>query len=338
MKILITAPFTEEELKKLKAKNEVIYENWQLTGNLEFNSSNLIKRINENKIDILITEADEVDEDVINQTNLKLIASTRGTPVNVDRETATKKNVPILYAPHRNADAVADLTVMMMLIQTRKFISLERLLQSGSFDMSELDEEEFGNFYSKYRGNEIGNLTIGVIGFGAIGSRVAQRLHYGFGSKIIYYDPYIPQDSLLVQSTKATSVSLEELLSTADMITLHVPSIPETDGMIGQKEFELMKPTAHFFNLARSYSIDEDALYESLENNKIAGAGLDVFDDEPVDSENRFLKFNNVVVTPHMAGNTADVISHQSIMITNDVLDFLNGLNPKNVWNKEIYD
>ena len=116
MKILITAPFTEEELKKLKAKNEVIYENWQLTGNLEFNSSNLIKRINENKIDILITEADEVDEDVINQTNLKLIASTRGTPVNVDRETATKKNVPILYAPHRNADAVADLTVMMMLI------------------------------------------------------------------------------------------------------------------------------------------------------------------------------------------------------------------------------
>ena len=115
----------------------VIYENWQVSGSLEFDSENFIKRLNDNQIDILITEADEVDEEVINNTNLKLIASTRGTPVNVDRDTATEKKIPIIFAPHRNADAVADLTVMMMLIQARKFISLERLLTSGSFDMSE---------------------------------------------------------------------------------------------------------------------------------------------------------------------------------------------------------
>ena len=338
MKILITAPFAEDELRQLKENNEVIYENWQVSGSLEFDSENFIKRLNDNQIDILITEADEVDEEVINNTNLKLIASTRGTPVNVDRDTATEKKIPIIFAPHRNADAVADLTVMMMLIQARKFISLERLLTSGSFDMSELDEEEFGNFYNKYRGKELGNLTIGIIGFGAIGSKVAKRLYHGFGSKIIYYDPYILETDAVVIATAARLVSLEELLSTADMITLHVPPIPETDGMIGKKEFGLMKPSAYFFNLARSFSIDEDALFEVLENNKIAGAGLDVFDDEPVDSENRFLKFNNVVVTPHMAGNTLDVIKHQSIMIAKDVLDFLDNKKPTNVWNKEIYD
>ena len=146
------------------------------------------------------------------------------------------------------------------------------------------------------------------------------------------------QDDEIVKATKATSVSLEELLSTADMITLHVPPIPETDGMIGEKEFKLMKSTAHFFNLARSFSIDENALFQALENNKIAGAGLDVFDNEPVDSENRFLKFDNVTVTPHMAGNTTDVITHQSIMVTNDILTFLKNEKPINIWNKEIYD
>lgn len=337
MKILVTAPFTEKDLARLKEKAEVIYENWQTGGSLEFDSEKLIKRLNDNKIDIIITEGDEVDEEVIEHTNLKVIASTRGTPVNVDRKAATGKKIPIIYAPHRNADAVADLTVMMMLMQTRKYLSLERLLHSGSYDVTELDEEEFGQFYSKYRGCELGNLTIGVIGFGAIGSRVATRLYHGFGSKILYYDPYISDNDPTVASVQAKSVSLSELMSTADMITLHVSPTKESDELIGVKEFKLMKPSAFFFNLARSFSIDEDALYELLQNNRIAGAGLDVFDDEPVDSDNRFLEFDNVIVTPHIGGNTLDVIKHQSIMVTNDIIDFLDNKRPKNIWNPEIY-
>ncbi|MFW9928383.1 MAG: NAD(P)-dependent oxidoreductase [Candidatus Thorarchaeota archaeon] len=337
MKILVTAPYTEDELNRLREKGEVIYENWQITGNLEFNSKNFIKRINDNNIDIIITEADEIDEEVIDNTNLKLIASTRGTPVNVDRESATKKKIPIVYAPHRNADAVADLTVMMMLIQARKYVGIERLLKSESFDISDYDEAEFGEFFTKYRGNEIGNLEIGIIGFGAIGSRVAKRLHLGFGSKILYHDPYVPEDDPVVKLTNATSVNLQELMKSSDMVTLHVPPITETDGLIGKEEFALMKPTAHFFNLARSFSIDEDALYEAIENKRIAGAGLDVFDEEPVDSENRFLKFDNVVVTPHIGGNTYDVIKHQSKMITEDILKLFENKRPKNIWNREIY-
>lgn len=337
MRILITAPFHETFTNQLGKFAEVYYESWRETGIIEFDSIELIKRINDNYIDIIITEADEVDEEVIESTNLKLIASTRGYPVNVDREAASLKKIPILYTPHRNADAVADLTVLLMLSQARKLISLDRLLRSGNFDMSDLEEEEFADFFNKNQGFELANQTIGIIGFGAIGSKVAQRLYHGFGSKIVYYDPYIEENNPIIKSTKAQSVSLEELMRTADLISLHTPAIEETEELIGKDEFALMKPTAHFFNLARSYCIDEDALFSAIKNKKIAGAGLDVFDQEPVDSDNRFLEFDNVTVTPHIGGNTKDVIYHQSKIITDDIINFLEGKSLKNIWNTEIY-
>ncbi|MFX0091806.1 MAG: NAD(P)-dependent oxidoreductase [Candidatus Hodarchaeota archaeon] len=336
MKILITAPFHEDSLKKLKEQNEVIYENWKVTGELMFDSSEIIKRINEEQISIIITEADEIDEDVINETSLKLIASTRGTPINVDREAASEKGIPIVYTPHRNADAVADLTVAMILCQARKIIEIDRFLRSGDFDSSELEEDEFANFFTRFEGRELRNLTIGIIGFGAIGSKVAKRLALGFGSKILYYDPYVPENHPIALETNAKKVNLETLLKESDMVTLHTPPVEETYDMIGKKEFALMKPTAHFFNLARAVCTDEDALYKAIKEKRIAGAGLDVFNIEPVDSDNRFLEFDNVTVMPHFGGNTQDVIQHQSEMIARDILNFLEGKSIKNLWNPEI--
>ena len=99
-----------------------------------------------------------------------------------------------------------------------------------------------------------------------------------------------------------------------------------------------MKPTAYFYNLARSYCINENALYAAIKEKKIAGAGLDVFDQEPVDSENRFLEFDNVIVTPHIGGNTIDVVKHQSQMITEDILNFLAKKKMRNIWNTEVLD
>jgi D-3-phosphoglycerate dehydrogenase len=338
MRILVTAPFHQEFIDRLKESAEIFYENWRDTGILEFDSSELTKRINEKNIDIIITEADEVDKEVIENTNLKLIASTRGTPVNVDRESASSKKIPILFTPHRNADAVADLTILLMLSQARKIIPLDRLLKTGKFDISDLEEEEFANFYNKYQGFELGNQTVGIIGFGAIGSKVAHRLFHGFGSKIVYYDPYIKENNPTVVSTRAESLSLEELMKIADLITLHTPPVEETEELLGEKEFALMKPTAHFFNLARSFCIDEDALFTAIKEKRLAGAGLDVFDQEPVDSDNRFLEFDNVTVTPHIGGNTKDVIYHQSKIITEDVTNFLEGKKLVNIWNSEIYN
>jgi D-3-phosphoglycerate dehydrogenase len=326
MKVLITAPFSEHGLQVLKEKGklEVLYENWRETGIIYFDEEELINKLTSESIDIFITEGDEIDAAVIEKSKLKMIASTRGTPVNVDLETANKMNIPVIYTPFRNADAVADLTVAMMLSQARKIIELDRLLRDGNFDVSDLDEDGFANFFNKYMGREIGCLTIGIIGFGQIGQRVAKRLFHGFGSNLLYYDPYIPANHPIVLETKAKYADLETLMKSSDMVTIHTPPNEETEELINAKMFSLMKPTAHFFNLARSYCIDEDALFDAIKNERIAGAGLDVFDDEPVDSDNRFLQFKNVTVTPHFGGNTIDVIQHQSDMIVTDILNFIN--------------
>ena len=333
MRILITAPFHKSGLEKLENHCEVIYENWRDTGKLYFDEDELIKKLNDDRIDILITEADEVDAWVVEKTNLKLIASTRGTPVNVDEEAAAEKNIPVIYTPHRNADAVADLTVAMMLTQARKMIEIDRLLKGGKFNLADIEnEEDFAEYFNRYRGVELSGLTIGIIGFGAIGSRVAFRLHKGFGSKILYFDPFVPENHKDVIETKAKNVSLETLMKTSDMITIHTPPIEETEELIDEKMFALMKPTAHFFNLARPYCIDEDALYNAIKEKRIAGAGLDVFDEEPVDSDNRFLEFDNVTVMPHFGGNTIDVIRHQTDMIVEDILNFLDQKPLKFIW------
>lgn len=336
MKILVTAPFHESGLKRLQEHCEVIYESWRDTGKIYFDEDELIEKLNASQIDIFITEVDEVDAWVIEKTNLKLIASARGTPVNVDEEAAAEKKIPVIHTPQRNADAVADLTVGMMLTQARKMIEIDRLLKSGKFNLAEIEsEEDFAEFFNRFRGVELGGLTIGIIGFGAIGSRVAQRLHKGFGSKILYFDPYVLENHKLVLETKAKSVSLETLMKESDMITIHTPPIEETDELVSAEMFALMKPTAHFFNLARSYCIDEDALYNTIKEKRIAGAGLDVFDEEPCDSENRFLEFDNVTVMPHFGGNTIDVVRHQTNMITEDVLNFLQSKRIKNLWNPQ---
>lgn len=333
MKILITAPFHESGLKRLQEHCEVIYESWRETGKIYFDEDELIEKLNDGQFDIFITEADQVDAWVIEKTNLKLIASARGTPVNVDEEAAAEKRIPVIYTPHRNADAVADLTVGMMLTQARKMIEIDRLLKSGKFNTAELEtEKDFTEFYSRFQGVELGGLTIGIIGFGAIGSRVAQRLHNGFGSKILYFDPYVPEKHKIVLETKAKHVSLESLMKDSDMITIHTPPIEETDELVNADMFALMKPTAYFFNLARSYCIEEDALYDVIKEKRIAGAGLDVFDEEPCDSENRFLEFDNVTVMPHFGGNTIDVVRHQTNMITEDVLNFLQSKTIKYLW------
>lgn len=332
MKMLITTPFDQKGIKILEKNYEVIYENWRETGNLYFDSEELIKKLNENNIEIFITEADEVDEEVIDKTNLKLIASTRGTPVNIDEEAATKKGIPIIYTPHRNADAVADLTVALMLTQARKIIEIDRLLRSGEFDSSDLEEEEFAEFFTKFIGIELAPLTIGIVGFGAIGKRVAKRLHNGFGCKILCYDPYVSETDDFLIETKAEQVSLNDLMQKSDMITIHTPPVPETSELIGEEQFALMKPSAHFFNLSRAFCIDEDALYDAIKEKRIAGAGLDVFDDEPVDSDNRFLEFDNVTVMPHFGGNTLDVIKHQTKMIVEDIFNFKHNKPLKYQW------
>jgi len=318
MKALITAPFHEEGLNILKKYMEVKYESWKDSGKLYMNTDAFIEKIKKEKADVLIVEADTIDEEVMDAVHPKIIGCCRGNPLNIDIEAAKKRNIPFFHTSARNAEAVAELTIAMMLAVARHIINIDRTLCSGKFFVE--DEKDLVDLYTRFIGVELTGKRVGIIGFGSIGSEVAKRLK-GFDVEILIYDPYANDEK--VEKVNGKRVDLETLMKKSDFITIHTTVTPETEKLIGEKEFSLMKSTAYFFNLSREYCIDEDALYRAIKEKRIAGAGLDVHSVEPVDSDNRFLKFNNVVVTPHIGGQTEDSVRKQSILVAREIENYL---------------
>ena len=206
----------------------------------------------------------------------------------------------------------------MMLDVARHIIAIDRTLNSGKFFVEE--EKDLVELYNRFVGVELTGKSVGIIGFGSIGQEVAKKL-VGFNVNLFVYDPYVTDER--VKDMGGKLVDLNTLMRESDFITIHTTVTPETEKLVGEKEFSLMKPEAYFFNLARSYCIDEDALYRAIEEKRIAGAGLDAHSVEPVDSDNRFLKFDNVVVTPHIGGQTSDSVRKQSIMMAKQIEDYL---------------
>ena len=318
MKALITAPFHEEGLNILKKYMEVKYESWKDSGKLYMNTDAFIEKIKKEKADVLIVEADTIDEEVMDAVHPKIIGCCRGNPLNIDVEAAKERNIPVFHIPTRNAEAVAELTIAMMLAVARHIINIDRTLCSGKFFVE--DEKDLVDLYTRFIGVELTGKRVGIIGFGSIGSEVAKRLK-GFDVEILIYDPYANDEK--VEKVNGKRVDLETLMKKSDFITIHTTVTPETEKLIGEKEFSLMKSTAYFFNLSREYCIDEDALYRAIKEKRIAGAGLDVHSVEPVDSDNRFLKFNNVVVTPHIGGQTEASVRKQSILVAREIENYL---------------
>jgi D-3-phosphoglycerate dehydrogenase len=330
MRVLITAPFTESGLKELKdAGLEVDHHNWLETGKLHMGES-LLHTIKDGAYDIVIVEGDEIKEEIIEQTELKLIGSVRGSPNNISLHSATAKYIPVIAVPGRNTIAVAEHTIALMLAQARNIIAAERFLKNDFFVD---DFKDFGNMYSTLMGFELFGRTVGIIGLGQIGFEVARRLQ-AFGVEILVLDPYA--DSKRVEEVGARVVELDELLKSSDIVTIHCPSTDETRGMLGASEFAQMKKTAILVNTARASVIDEYALRDALKNGTIAGAGLDVFSMEPVDSDNEFLELDNVTVMPHMGGNTTETVQRQSDSIVAGILAFLKGEKPPNILNPEV--
>jgi len=332
LRVLITAPITESGLSELKdAGLEIDYRSWLETGDLHLGDS-LLQTIKSGNYEIVLVEGDEIKEEIIEQTELKLIGSVRGSPNNISLQSATAKKIPVIAVPGRNTNAVAELTIALMLAQARNIVTAERLLKSELF----IDDfKDFGNMYKNLMGFELSGRIVGLIGLGKIGYEVAKRLN-AFGVEILVFDPYA--DSNKIEKVHGRSVELEELVKNSDIISIHCPSTDETRRMLGVKEFDKMKKTAILINTARASVIDEYALREALKNGTIAGAGLDVFNMEPVDSDNEFLELDNVTVMPHMGGNTIETLERQTRIIVDDVLAFVKGERPKNILNPEVYD
>lgn len=330
MKALITASLSDQALSELRKHMEVTYESWRDTGIIYFDVKELAEKLR--GYDIFITVADDLKKpEFFEQVSLKLIVFCRGDPFNIDLNSATKKKIPVIYTPLRNVDAVADLTIGFMISLARNLTQLDRFLHSEGFEVT--DFEDWINYYNKFMGYELKDKTVGIIGFGQIGRRVADRLK-GFGINLLVYDPYISSDIIKVFGKK---VELNYLMKQSDFITIHAAATDENDNLIDQERIGMMKKTAFLLNLAKGSLVDYEALYEALKSNKIAGAALDVFPLEPIDEDNEFLELENVIVTPHFGGNTVDVIERQSKMIVRDIKLWLNKEIPEHVLNPEVF-
>lgn len=327
---LVTASLDEEGLADLRKYGEVryqpLFETRQMLG-----GRRLVRALE--GVDVFITEADNLKEAQIEALEtLQIIASCRGNPVNIDILAATRKGIPVIHAPGRNADAVADLTLALMLILGRNIMQTAALLRDpdrGS-DMSAL-----ARVYFDLRGSEMWEKTVGIVGLGAVGRKVAERLQ-PFGSKLIAYDPYISEDVLANYGAKR--VDLDTLMRESDYVTLHAMVTDESRGMIGAREIDMMKPTAYFINTARSALTDEAALCEALRQKKIAGAGFDVFDKEPLPVDHPFMSLDNVVLLPHIGGATHEITTHQTQIVVPDILRLINGEKPLHIVNPEVLE
>jgi D-3-phosphoglycerate dehydrogenase len=298
---------------------------------LYFNDDDLVAKIKSLGVEILICEGDNVKKSVIERTDLKIIGSTRDDPNNIDVVTATSKGIPVIFAPKRNTISVVELTVTLILALARKLHVVDRTLHSKEFHVEEF--ADYVRYYNLFKGMELQGKIIGIVGLGAIGFEVAKRL-VPFGVRIDVFDPYINAERL--KSVNGKSVPLDTLMAESDVITLHCPPFDETDGLIGAKQIGLMKKTAYLVNLARASVTDEAALLAALKEKRIAGAALDVFTNEPVDHENEFLKLDNVIVTPHLGGDTHDTNHRHAMMMVEAIEQILKKHVPANLVNPEV--
>lgn len=328
MKALILAPFDQSILARLRQSVEVIYECWMDTHRL-LPADEFIDRIQEQDIEIVVIEADFIFREVFEGgLKLKLIAACRGNVTHVDMEAATEHGVLVVNTPARNATAVAELTVGLILALIRKVPAAHQMVTTGKW----VDPTVC---YSSFRGTELTGKTIGIVGFGAIGQQVAKMLS-AFETSILVYDPNIDPD--VIKKLGAMPQELDDLIKQSDIITLHCPVLPDTMGLMNVQRIASMKPAAYLVNTAGAAIVDQDAIVKSLKEGRIAGAAFDVYDTWPVQPDNPLLKLDNVILTPHMGGATDETILRYSLMIAEDIERFIRGERPKNLLNPQAWD
>ncbi len=261
----------------------------------------------------ILTHLAPVTAEVITAApRLRVVGVTRGGPVNADLDAATAAGVPVLYLPGRNLGAVAEFTVGVMIDLCRNVTSAARELAAGRWDAR--------YFRAELTGPELRAATVGLVGLGAVGARVAQLLR-GFGTRVLAYDPYASPDA--VAAAGAEPVPLRELLAQSDLVSLHARLSQETRGMFGADAFAAMKPGARLINTARGELVDQDALLAALDVGQLAGAALDVFDPEPPVAAEALLARPEVIATPHLAGASRQVATESAARIAAEVAEVL---------------
>jgi D-3-phosphoglycerate dehydrogenase len=316
---LVTAPFRGAGLATLRSIADVILDPWIDHSPLRIlNGEQLAERVRAERADVLIVESDSVKGPVLDLP-LRAIGSCRGDPNNVDVAAATARGIPVLRAPGRNADAVAELTVALLLAVNRGVVRADRDVREGQIYRD-------GTIpYQRFRAWQLAGRTAGLVGLGAVGRAAKWRLE-GLGMRVVAHDPY---------AADATH-SLDALLEEADVVSMHAMVTPETTGMIGAAQFERMCEGAIYLNTARALLHDTDALVAALQAGRLAGAGLDHFVGEHLPVDHPLCGMANVVLTPHIGGATYDTEANHSTLIADGLVTLFGGGKPDNLVNPEV--
>jgi glyoxylate reductase len=316
--IFITRPIPGSAVKTLEAKG---YEVTVGKYKKPITEKELIKELKKKKYDAVVTLlTDKVGAKVFDASPSTKIFSNYSIGFdNFDIAEATKRGITLTNAPGDYVDGIAEHTIALILSLMSRIVEADAFVRKGKYK---------GWDPMLFIGDDIKGKTVAIIGTGRIGERVVHKLHLGFEANIIYYD--LVRNERIEKDCGAKFVSsIDEAISTADVVSLHVPLTKETHHLIDKKRLEKMKNSAYLINTSRGAVIDEKALVEALKKNKIRGAGLDVYEFEPKLAKG-LNKLSNVVLSPHIASAQHDAREEMSKVVAENVIDFLEGKAPKN--------
>jgi D-3-phosphoglycerate dehydrogenase / 2-oxoglutarate reductase len=268
--------------------------------------------------DAMIVGFEKITAPVLQAAERLRIITKHGAGVdNIDVPIASEKGIVVTSAPGANSDAVADLTIGLFLSLARTIPFADRSVREGK--------------WPRLAGLQLNEKTLGIIGLGQIGKKVAKRAS-GFDMKVLVYD--VVQDQAFAQQSGVRYVPLEELLTQSDFISIHVPLIPSTHRLIGERELGLMKKQAFIVNISRGNIVDEEALHRVLKEGGIRGAALDVFSQEPPVGSPLF-SLDNAILTPHMGGYTLEALRDTGMICVRNIVDLFEGKRPQFIVNPE---
>jgi D-3-phosphoglycerate dehydrogenase len=290
---------------------------------------------------VIIRTAGKITKEIIEAgVKLEVIARTGAGVDNVDVEAATGRGIPICYAPEANFTSVAEHTIALILALAKQLPVMDRAVREGQFKIR-----------YEYLPVDVTGKTIGIVGFGRIGKEVARRCIGGLGMNVLWYDPYLQDRSSYplkegpyAEKTEPAEKnirrmkSLPVLLGNSDFVSVHLPHNIKTHHMFGKGLIEKMRPTTYFINTSRGAVVDEAALVDALDKKKIAGAGLDVYENEPPDVAIPLLKLPNVILTPHSAALTKECVARMAVDSVQGVVDVFEGRRPKFIFNRGVYE
>ena len=331
-KVLFTAEADDAVLKKLDNHVQLEFAGWK-TERTILSEEQLIAALKGKQV--LATSYDKVTRKVIESCpQLKLIVCGRANPVNVDYVTAKEHGITVAFTPGRNSDVTAEFAVGMLLNIARGISQSNRAILDGLAITDDpppapKTDVTWGKVkdihpYMMYKGPQIRNKNVGLVGFGSIGRRVGDIMS-GFGANLLVYDPFV--QPLDIVRPGVSVVDFETLLKEADFISCHMKITKETTGLFDYAAFQKMKPTAYFINNSRGSVVVEQDLVRALRERIIAGAALDVFEYEPLYKGHPFVtgELDNVLVTPHISGASDDAVTNGTVMLVDEILRFISG-------------